>query len=213
MADSRGRSYRKMHASGAAEVLKWIEKWWGVTNELVVQEISMECPDPTVHDVLKNDETYRAAFRNRGDSCLHSFLKYIAWRWLDRSDSVALRHHSELIRFEQRVYSPADSELKKAGCLVDPLGHRFDPTMAQLLRRGDTSFFGEYGDLITVDVFGKGTNIEVGRTTPFNLLTPFNDILSNRSIWVPFPAKLKPKDFSIADCRFHSVTAYEISAK
>lgn len=213
MADSRGRAYRKSHASGATEVLKWIEKWWGETKELVVQEIRMECPDPDALHALKNDETYRAAFRNRKDSDLHSFLKYVAWRWLDGTASVAMPCQGEFIRYEQRVYSPLDSALEKAGHIVDPLGYHFDPTMAQLLRRGDTSFIGDCGNIITVDVFGKGTNIEVGRTTPYNLLTPFNDILSNRTVWIPFPAKLQPKDFSITDFRFCSVIAYEISDK
>ena len=209
MADARGRAYRKSHTSGSDDVLKWIGKWWPDTSDFVVRSFKITVPPPSSIKKLKNDELFITAFRNKRDSALHSLLKYIAWVWLSEQDSIAFQNQSDLIRFEQKIYVPslAESEFVTTS---HPLGGEFDWTMAQPIRRGDRHVIAWNGDICTVDVFGKGYNIEVGNTMPFNLLRPVTDSLSNRAIWVPFPMKLRPRDFTLDSFSFRNVAAYEI---
>ena len=209
MADARGRAYRKSHTSGTDDVLKWIGKWRSDTSDLAVRKFKMTVPPPSSIKKLNDDEIFMTAFRNKRDSALHSLLKYIAWVWLSDQDSIALPCQSDLVRFEQKVYFPfaAESEFIRRS---HPLGGGFDWTMAQPIRRGDSHADALDGHICTVDVFGKGRNVEVGNTQPFNLLRPMTDWLSNRAIWVPFPMRLRPKDFTLGKYSFRSLPAYEI---
>jgi len=209
MADARGRAYRKSHASGSDDVRKWVGKWWGDTGDLEIRQFTINVPAPSMIRKIYGDEVFITAFRNKVDSALHSLLKYAAWNWLSRKKSVALPCQSNLIRFEQQIYSPshAESEFRD---VYHPLGGEFDGTMAQLLRRGDNTVCVGDGHKSTVDVFGKGTNIEVGNTQPFNLLTPVTDLLSMRAVWVPFPTGLHPKDFVLDRDKLGKAVAYEI---
>ena len=210
MADERGRAYRKSHSSGLEDVRKWIGKWWGDTSDLAIRKFKMTVPPPSSIKKLSDDEIFMTASRNKRDSALHALLKYIAWVWLSDQDSIALPFQSDLVRFEQKIYMPylEESEFIRRS---HPLGGDFDWTMAQPIRRGDQHVNSMDGHIRTVDVFGKGTNIEVGDTQPFNLLRPMVDCLSNRAIWVPFPTRLGPKDFALGKYSFRNVAAYEIS--
>lgn len=209
MADARGRAYRKSKTSGIDDVRKWVGKWWGDTDDLEISEFTMSVPAPSTIKKLEIDEVFATACRNKRDSDLHNLLKYAAWIWLDKATSIALPHQSDLVRFEQQIYFPYVDETE-IRTIYHPLGGEFDQTMAQLLRRGDNHvFFGE-GRKITVHVFGKGVNIEVGNTQPSNLLEPTLNFLCERAVWVPFPSELEPKSFQLHQDKLRKITAYEI---
>lgn len=209
MADARGREYRKSHTSGIDNVQVWIGKYWKNVGELEFRELKISIPAPSSIKKLPGDEVFETAFCNKRDSALHSLLKYVAWNWLSKQKSCATLTQSELVRFEQMIYLPSLVE-ETSSVHAHPLGGDFDWTMAQPIRRGDQNVVAFYGKILTVDVFGKGTNIEVGNTTPRNLLDPMLYGLSTRSIWIPFPQGLFPKDFSLQRYQFRKVLAYEV---
>ena len=209
MADARGRAYRKSSTSGTDDVRTWIGKWWGDTKDLAIREFSISVPAPSSIKKLHDDEVFKTSFRNKRDSDLHSLLKYAAWIWLSKEESIALPCQSDLVRFEQMIYLPS-TEGSSFNIYTHPLGGDFDWTMAQPIRRGDRNVSAAEGLVRTVDVFGKGTNIEVGNTQPFNLLSPLTDILTRRAVWVPFPAGVRPKDFELENSKLRPVTSYEI---
>ena len=122
---------------------------------------------------------------------------------------MAEAYQSQLVRYEQMIYSPVDIDSAKID--GSPIGGDFDRTMAQAIRRGDDHVQAWDGKIITVDVFGKGTNIEVGNTQPINLMTPYLDGLSERAVWVPFPDKLLPNQFNMMKDHLSTVPAFIIS--
>ena len=209
MADKRGREYRKSHASDTKDVRKWLSKILRNADELSIRQFEIVVASPSDDDSLKDNEAFKVAFRNKRDSDLHSLLKFAAWSWLVQEESVALPCQSDLVRYEQMIYSAVDIESAASG--AKPLGGDFDGTMSQLIRRGDDNVIAWDGTIITVDVFGKGTNIEVGNTTPSNLMTPLLDCLSERAVWMPYPNKTFPKDFQLNTDLIVSAFAYEIS--
>lgn len=209
MADKRGREYRKSHASDTEDVRKWLSKILRNADELLIRQFEIVVASPSDDDSLKDNEAFMVAFRNKRDSDLHSLLKFAAWSWLVNEESVALPCQSDLVRYEQMIYTAVDIESAASG--AKPLGGDFDGTMSQLIRRGDDNVIAWDGKIITVDVFGKGTNVEVGNTTPSNLMTPLLDCLSERAIWMPYPNRTFPRDFQLNTDRIVNAFAYEIS--
>jgi len=211
VADARGRAFRKTHAKGVADVRQWIGKWWGDdTSDLAIRELNIPVPQPSTIKRYSADEAFRAAFRNKRDSDLHSVLKYAAWTWLNKEKTVAMPYQSELVWFEQQIFFPqtAESEFKT---YYHPLGGEFDQTKAQVIRRGDNEVSATEGLICTIDVYGKGTNIEVGNTQPLNLLSPLVWLLSKRAVWFPYPTGLRPANFELKAHGIRTVTAYEIT--
>ena len=58
----------------------------------------------------------------------------------------------------------------------------FDITLPQLVPKGFQYAQFSYGHSITIDVFGKGRNIEVGQTQPMDLCYPFLHGMSDVAI-------------------------------
>ena len=211
MADARGRAFRKSQAKGVDDVRSWLAKFCGESvDELTVQQIEVPIPSTAQLERADSDQALLAAFRNKRDSDLHSLLKYAAWIWLNKEDSRALPFQSQLVRYEQKVYLP-NLEPSEFVTRYHPLGGEFDQTKAQVLRRGDDEVFIGDGFVITIDVYGRGTHIEVGNTQPFNLLSPLMDMLSIRAIWIPYPTRPKPKEFVLDSHQFESLPAYEVT--
>lgn len=209
VADKRGRAFRKSHVSDTGDVRNWLSKILQNADEISIRQFEIIVLPPIEDDALNDAHAFKVAFRNKRDSDLHSLLKYSAWLWLVQEESVALPCQSDLVRYEQMIYSATDIESAASG--AKPLGGEFDGTMSQLIRRGDHNVTALDGKIITVDVFGKGTNIEIGNTTPINLMTPLLDCLSERAVWLPYPNKMFPKDFQMETDRIESTSAYEIS--
>lgn len=208
MADARGRAHRKANAANIDAVEDWIARVIHPA-DFTVREIAITCPEPAELLGCTAKVEFVEAFRKRSDSELHSMLKYVAWHWLRRQPSLCSNGESEEVFFEQRIYFPyagADIEYVNG----EPPDNEFDARHAQLVAKGADVFYGDAGTEIVVDVFGKGRNIEVGKTEPRNLVDPLLAGLSESALWVPFPGRLQPKDFSLHDYKFRTLTAYEI---
>jgi len=211
VADSRGRAYRQTHANGVDHVWKWVAKWWGDDlSDLAITEFTIECPSPDELLTCAGDAVYVDAFRKRNESDLHKLLKYSAWLWLEKQKPIG-NDGGDSMQFEQIVYFPTEVADNISIGYPDgtPIEQRFDITRAQIVPRGYQYGFYSYGIQRTIDVFGRGRNIEVGNTRPAALCEPFDYGLSEAAIWVPFPDRLKPKEFSLSDYSFRSVPAFE----
>lgn len=220
MADKRGREHRKSHAKGVKDVRQWLAKWWGEDGiaDFRIRKFKINVQGRSYYGRLQEpssdeflSEAAQIAFRKQNESDLHKVLKFAAWYWLQWQPSKALPCQSMLVRMEQRVYFPLvqDDVTRR---YHSPLGGEFDETMAQVIRRGDDSVVvGDDGIERTLDVYGKGTTIEVGNTQPSNLLLPMEHSLAERAIWVPFPVGLEPADFDFENYKFSTAVAYEIT--
>lgn len=211
MADKRGRSYRQSHSSGIDHAASWVAKWWGDDlTDLSITEFSIECPSAKKLRLYAEDASYTDAFRKKNESDLHKLLKFSAWLWLEHQKPLK-GFEDERSEIEQLAYFP--SEVAESVIVSYPDGtpenHKFDIALPQLVPKGFQYAQFSYGHIITIDVFGKGRNIEVGQTQPMNLCYPFLYGMSDAAVWIPFPDGIKPKEFSLTRHELRIIPAYE----
>ena len=63
-----------------------------------------------------------------------------------------------------------------------------------------------------MDVYVDGFSVEIGYTKPYSLCTPILEGLVQKTIWLPFPKNIEPKEFDPMSGNLKRITAYEIKA-
>lgn len=183
-----GKYYRNGRDLGLEGTIAWLEQWYDEPLDLEVQGIDIVCPN------TMNKAHFQEAKVGR-QSELHAFLKYAARCWLETQQGV-------VVSYERRLYSPHDDvpvDYKTEELMPD--GSRFHRKVGlpHILAKGDR-FPCYFGTLLEVDVLCEGQrniSVEVGATSPFNLLVPLLDGLVRKAVWIPFP--------QLNDQRFPSV--------
>ena len=134
---------------------------------------------------------------------MHSYLKFIAWTYLDGTKSGTRKP-----QYETQMYFPFPDLLEG----VRLIGNTFDPSKAQVIAKGRQDVLGNYGDMINVDVYVDGCSAEAGYTQPYNLCMPLLERLVKKAMWLLFPKSIDPQGFNPIAHHLKSVVAYEIKA-
>ena len=192
------RFHRTGRDPGLTGVRAWIDRWCDDTSDLRIRELSIPCPDVTGTQSQKAARAYSTSFQ-RNETSLHSFLKFAAWAWL----SSKIGKHAKP-EYETQMYLPMEDLLEG----VKISGSTFDPRKPQVLKRGRRDVFAEFGSIISVDVYCSKHSVEVGFTQPFNLCMPLFQGIVHRSIWLPYPKNVLPKQFAPGSLK--TVVAYEL---
>lgn len=194
------RSYREGIDPGLQGTRKWLEQWYGDSSDLLISEISLTCPN--VQDVMTpvQRKSYKQAFQ-RNETPLHSYLKFAAWEWLNSRKNKGIKPD-----YEVQMYFPFEDLLEG----VTFTGSTFDPSVAQLIAKGRQDVFADFGSIIFADVLCGRCSVEIGFTQPLNLCMPLLEDLVDKSIWIPFPKGIEPRQFDPLTYNLVKVAAYEI---
>ena len=191
--------YRKGDDPGSVGVRTWVDKWYGESSDLRIDEISIPVkPFISSQPVSKSEEFLAAAHKKQ--SSLHAFLKLVAHNWLANTCE-------QLPVYEQEMYFVD----KEAVQNVFFKGLDLDPKVSQLLPKGYKLFDATFGITIVADVYCSRRTVEVGSTQPFNLCMPLLESLAEKSIWVPFPRGIQKAAFDPDEVYLSEIVAYEFS--
>ncbi|MEW8350660.1 MAG: hypothetical protein AB2689_21645 [Candidatus Thiodiazotropha taylori] len=197
-----------------ANVRLWLEQWYGDSSAIKISKTKFKFPAST----KERGTPFKSAFQ-KNQSTLHGYLKFIVYYKL-YEDQQSLRYISNKAgyshpkpEYEVRMYYPIEELLEE----ITQYSGTFDIFEPQVIEKGRTDVYAEYGEIKSVDVYceilASSISVEVGYTQPCNLLLPLLYGLVNTAIWVPFPRKLDPSNFDLKNKGIRTATAYEISFK
>jgi hypothetical protein len=169
---------------------------------LQVKQLWIPCPD--VRTLSAEGAAEVEAFRSGNQSELHTYLKFFALAWLRENSS-----HPHTVAPEVICYFPIP-KLCEGVRVLDQNGREIDIRSPQVLYANREHFPLSYGDAIRVDLHSFDISVEVGGTQPYNLLMPMLEGLSDRAMWIPFPAGSDTSKFRLGRDRLSKVRAYSI---
>lgn len=186
--------YRKIQDPGLENIRPWVEQWIDDSAGINVDAISIDIPFPTRPRIKAFTDLYALASRGR-QSNLHVFLKFNLCCWL-------IQETRGLPDFEKRfTYVDYDDQIERV--IEVPDRKKYGRTRKCLLH----SYYETYE--IIADLYSAGTSLEVGGTSPFNLLFPLLKELTTTAIWVPFPKGYRKKNFDMRQLK--QVTGYRFT--
>jgi hypothetical protein len=194
--------YRAHFDKGTKGTIDWLARWYGDTTDLRVERLLILCPDTA--SFSKADARLFQRLRSGNQSELHTYLKFVALKWLENTSAFP-----DTIMPEVICYSPIDELCEGRTCL-DAAGREFDIRSPRIIYGHEDGFPLSYGHTIRVDLHSFDISVEVGGTQPFNLLMPLLDGLSDQAIWLPYPQGYDTRDFACPAGGLGKVPAYSI---
>lgn len=175
-----GRNGRTGKDLGREGTVEWLEAWYDGPLDFAVEPVVISQPSPP-------RRSHWAAAKTGRQTEQHVMLKYAARCWLEDLDAGT-------VTYERRLYLPGENVTpgQNVQCNLPDGGVTFiDVSEPKILVRGDRLHPCHYGSIITVDVLceaDRSVSVEVGATSPFNLVSPLLDGLVHEALWLPFPS-------------------------
>lgn len=196
--------YRTQDDLGIEGTLGWLTDWHG-QEDFTVESISVAVP---AFSVLTSVEVAELdSHSSSRESELHSYLKFAAARWLKEHS-----RYPETVASEVICYAPI-KERCKGRRFFDGLGGEVDIRSPHVLYDNSFCFPLSFGISIRLDLHSFDVAVEVGGTQPVNLLMPLLEGLADQSLWMPYPAGVRPGDFRRDSMGLSSVGAYVLRLK
>ena len=193
--------YRTQHDLGLERTLQWLTDWNG-DEDFTVERLSVPVPEfgvLTPAEVAELD-----SHSSNRESELHSFLKFAAARWLKENS-----RYPETVAAEVICYAPI-KELCRGRKVFDGLGGVVDIRSPHILYDNSICFPLSSGVVIRLDLHSFDIAAEVGGTQPINLLMPLLEGLADKSLWLPYPASVRPSEFRRSSTSLSAVQGYVV---
>jgi hypothetical protein len=178
--------HRRQHDLGLEGTAQWLTEWHG-EEAFSVERLSVPVPDFAALTSVEIAEL--DSHSSNRESELHSFLKFAAARWLKEHS-----RYPETLAAEVICYAPI-KERCKGRRFFDGLGGEVDIRSPQVLYDNSFGFPLSFGISLRLDLHSFDIAAEVGGTQPVNLLMPLLEGLADQSLWLPYPAGVRPSGF------------------
>ena len=196
--------YRTQHDMGVQRTVQWLVDWNG-EEDFTVEPLMIHVPDCAALSPAEIEEL--DSHSSNRESELHSFLKFAASRWLKENS-----RYPETIVPEVICYAPI-KERCRGRKVFDGLGGVVDIRSPQVLYDNSIGFPLSFGISVRLDLHSFDIAAEVGGTQPVNLLMPLLEGLADQSLWLPYPAGIRPSDFRRSSAILGSARAYMVRLK
>lgn len=187
---------------GLEKTVEWLGRWYGDTDDLIIECVPIHCPNAMSVGAAEAMLLERLTSKNQSE--LHTYLKFAAWKWLERTSA-----YPDTIEPEVLCYSPVE-ELCKGRTVTDEFGREIDIRAPRVLYDNSDNFPLSYGIALRIDLHSFDISVEVGGTQPFNLITPLLDGLVDKAVWLPYPWGKDTRTFQHSPGGLGDVRAYAI---